>query len=198
MLTAEDAQALEEAGLAIPVTAGMRKILNTTIYSVSAGSENSEDSEPEFVEICEHMESQETLMWLGFNEETAKDLFNTWEQYDPDDPSPFFTFITDYIRYHKMDAYDDQDWNTALRIIGVNDELRATIMDPDFTNLRLGASAKHWILDSMEIRYRILAKASETSQERALRRLQENCQKLDTKTKAANSAAQSKSTESSL
>jgi hypothetical protein len=70
-----------------PARAGMRKISTSTIFSVSPETTSSHDSgyasDDAYVEICEMMKSPETLIWLGFNEVIARDLWaNYLEWYD--------------------------------------------------------------------------------------------------------------------
>jgi hypothetical protein len=168
----EDVHHLEKAGLLTPASGGMRKISISTIFSDS--TQNSSDpgysSENAMIEICEMMQSPETLIWLGFNDETAIDLWTSWQNWDEDDPAEFLELITGYIKHHQLDAAENDNWPEILAIIGINDRLITAIMDPDFTDCRVTATAKHWILDSLQARYRVLMKATEASEERVKRR----------------------------
>jgi hypothetical protein len=91
-----------------PVRAGMRKISTSTIFSLSTETTSSHDSDyasdDAYVEICEMMKSPETLIWLGFNEVIARDLWANYLQWYDDDPTDFLELSTGYIKHHKLDA----------------------------------------------------------------------------------------------
>ena len=174
VLEVEDAAVLEEAGLLTPAVSGMRRVADSTIYPNHASSSGSDDSAPgassrtsNFIEIPDLLESQETLGWLGMDRETSRMLFDRWTHWAEDDPTPFVATAIDHVRYSTHDATGLQnDWEAAMKQMGVARELRDAILDPEFQQVRSTRSAKDWIIDTFEMRIRVLTKANDESRER--------------------------------
>ncbi|GJC99026.1 hypothetical protein CH63R_11085 [Colletotrichum higginsianum IMI 349063] len=62
----------------------------------------------------------------------------------------------------KQDAIDgDDDWHTALRGMGISDDMRQRIMNPEFTDIRLTGSASYWALDILQEAFDFLSVLSD-------------------------------------
>ena len=179
VIVREDALELESQGLLSKSNNGFRSISAGTLLSVtsehssgtldSGYASSSGTGAQSFLEIPDLMESQATLIWLGLDESTANILYQRWLQYQiPDDPSPFILLALDHVRVCREDAFRPEDnWFEALRAMGVSNRLAEDIMDSEFTSIRLSRTAKDWVIDTFEAKYRVLAKAHEVSKKRA-------------------------------
>lgn len=157
------------------VVSSTRNISTSTTFSASSGSGQSDESDDSGyrsevdMKLPDKLESPETLQWLGFNETRAGELFLNWTNWHPDDPTDFTALALDYIRYFRSDADNDDDehWNGVLSQMGLSHTLIDAVMDPAYHRVRLTQSAKYWVIDTFEAKYRVLSKALESSQQRA-------------------------------
>ena len=182
LFSAEDASYLEDVGLLSPPKSGMRKVSAATMYSVrsidsdsssggsSAGSRHISAcaTRESTVMVPEIMESVQTLQWLGFNHDTAQQLFQTWKNFHPDDSSDFLTVALEHLEYHSCEdaCGDDEDWLRTFADLGIADELVSAVMDPLFKGVRLTHSAKEWVAETLQGRFEVLAKTQNTSVQR--------------------------------
>ncbi|KAI9807144.1 MAG: hypothetical protein M1825_005862 [Sarcosagium campestre] len=128
--------------------------LRVSSYS-SSSSEESNDT----VEVPEFLESEETLRFLGYDKSSARRIWDHYQTLVREfDPSPvcFFTIARAEIEDNESDAILDQDWDTALKNMGIQSRLRRDILDEEFKDLRCTQSAKYWVLETFEERIEFL------------------------------------------
>lgn len=124
--------------------------------SVSSYSSSSASSD-ESVEIPEDLNSYQFLVFAGFTDETARIIYNRWLNWDNATIGSYvYDFAVGHVdgRSSVLDAVEeDDDWDTALLEMGVNDRLRAAILNPEFDSVRLTESASYWVKDTIKEAY---------------------------------------------
>lgn len=107
---------------------------------------------PEFL-IC-----KDTLGFLGFNLATADEIWSRWANWGSDrgreidgGPVTFLSMATRWIRSSTSDAFTEHDeaWLTVMAAYGISDQLQTAIMTPFYKDIRLTASCKYWLIDTM-------------------------------------------------
>ncbi|KAH8812206.1 hypothetical protein F5884DRAFT_843557 [Xylogone sp. PMI_703] len=121
-----------------------------------------------------------TLKYLGYDAETATQLWHRWINWPTGPPYQetaadigdilFIDFVTGYLRRGGVDAVDDNDqaWHSCMNGCGISAELQQAIMDPVFRTIRLTESCVFWIRDTMKMRYKGLEAARESSRKCAM------------------------------
>ncbi|PHH66550.1 hypothetical protein CDD81_7025 [Ophiocordyceps australis] len=83
----------------------------------------------------------------------------------------FIEIVTDHATRLKRTldtwAEDDQPWFAYLERCGIRKDIQLAIMDPKFKSLRLTESCYHWIVDTLQIRFRALESVQQASEARA-------------------------------
>ncbi|KAK2031306.1 hypothetical protein LX32DRAFT_637298 [Colletotrichum zoysiae] len=121
-------------------------------YSSSSSSEDS-------VDIPDDLNSKEILLFSGFDEDIADKIWRHWCKHgDQED------YVIEEGRHYikakamELDAVDDDDdWDAALKNMGISSEMRTRIMDPEFKDIRCTRSASEWALDNLEEAFDFLA-----------------------------------------
>jgi hypothetical protein len=118
------------------------------------------------------LHSMETLEILGFDRDTAQILMEKWDTMDPDvrkNTGDFFRMTQDWLdsRDHFDAASPLDDWDLALRKLGVNEQLRKAILKPGYDDIRLTQSALDWVKFGMTMRWEALEDGYEASRQRA-------------------------------
>lgn len=132
--------------------------------SYSSSSTSSVTGHHETVEIPEELNSQATLEFFGFDESTAKTIFEAWRrmQQQPGELGYGNDIITEAEYYIKrMAAVHDawlpgRNWRQALTEMGIAQSLCDVILDDAFENIRKSKSASHWILDTFRTAWEFL------------------------------------------
>lgn len=116
--------------------------------------------EVEFIEVPEILESLETYAYIGFDDATAQNIWDTYLNYvehaDPDDTEGEFF---DFARYRIENVHFDNpitandDWLGYMNKVGVSKELQEAIMLPEFSEFRYTGSCEFWLLETMECRF---------------------------------------------
>lgn len=174
----DDANYLENGGIIGPVKSGFRPISGASLLSLSSSGSNSQtDSEyassstthPAFLYLPDSIESEATLVWLGFEPAKAKFLFQSWQGYDPNDIVEFPGLVTHYIKhfYEDVTGADDDEWNHLFSKLGITQDLKNAILDPQFKQIRLTESCKDWLIDTFEGKFCILTAIQGASRKRA-------------------------------
>ncbi len=140
-------------------------------------------SDEAFASIPDSRVSLATLRYIGYNEQTALQLWKRWTELSPsvfpileteDDIGDlrFIEYATSYVRsrpdLHAIDAFDedDEEWYRCMDACGIAEELQDAIMEPLYRDIRLTESCVFWILDTMRLRYLTLEAIQEASRER--------------------------------
>ncbi|KAM6486005.1 hypothetical protein HDV62DRAFT_352984 [Trichoderma sp. SZMC 28011] len=117
-----------------------------------------------------------TIKYLGYDDETASQIWNKWIAQAPEaDPVPeiipidqfeltFMDYIVGYSYGHghrydpELNANDDDDakWYACLDRCGINKDTQEAIMDPVFRRTRLTEACVFWIRNTIELRYEAL------------------------------------------
>jgi hypothetical protein len=151
---------------------GRRQIDNSIIWSedsaytfASADSGFSNQSE-----VPEEVYSAEAIMFLGFQEHKANELWAVWvsdkAEFAEDYPFTFIQLITNYVKNMREDNFAGTNWSGLFQNIGIEKELYEKIMDEDFADIRATQSAKYWINDSLETRFAELVAVQTASRKR--------------------------------
>ena len=174
-----DAANLEALGSASPAYHGKRKVsssawsLTSSLTSPATSSSLDETSK----EIPEVMRSKQTYLYLGLSEQLANELWILWTKIDEDDRGPdgpisFLSLAESVVHFHDGDVWCEyEDWPRYIVSLGFVQEVADAICDPAFNTIRFTASAKYWLLDTMQLRWRSLEELQEISRSR-LRRAQ--------------------------
>lgn len=138
--------------------AGFRTV---SVLSYSSSSTSSDET----VEVPYDLNSRELLEFFGFQEPVIDEIWPAWQARDLDG---FEDWVIDAALYYvqemgrRHDAVDaTDDWDGALKGMGLNTELRQRILDPEFTALRLTESACFWAQDTIKEAFEYLTKLSE-------------------------------------
>lgn len=117
-------------------------------------STNSRDS----VDIPEDFNSKEFLLFAGFTGHVASQIWDAWQKRG-DRQDWLIDDARHYIRAaaRKHDAVErSDDWDLALREMGLDDRLRQAILHPDFESIRLTGCACSWALDTVNTSFDFL------------------------------------------
>lgn len=136
-----------------------------------------------FEEIPDHVYSYETLLYVGFSQERATELWEHWNSvndYDDEDYSEGWRDIDggmvtfEEICIARFDFKDDGDtvseddteWRKSMDSIGISQDLQNAIMTPSCRGIRLTASCFHWLNDTMVAAFAHLWDVQNTSERR--------------------------------
>ena len=131
------------------------------------------------VEIPEVMRSKETFLFLGLTEGMAATLWERWLQITPDDRGPdgpisFLSLAENLITCHDDDVWCvHEPWEKFITSLGFANEVAEAICDPEYHSIRFTESAKFWLLDTLQLRWRSLEELHDMSRLR-LRKVQSN------------------------
>lgn len=148
---------------------------------MAAGSHSDSDV---FVEVPEHLISKAALLYVGYTNDKAEELWSRWCNWPADGPrreidagsgSLYVTFA-DFITAHigTSDTFPDNTWadNTAqwvrcLRHYGLNDDTITAILDAQFDNIRRTETCAFWAKDTLTMRYAGIEEMRRESNKRA-------------------------------
>ncbi|KAA6415576.1 MAG: hypothetical protein FRX48_00292 [Lasallia pustulata] len=166
---------LQEAKLLSGVFDGKRKISTamisppSTIPSASSSFTSTRISSSSFsatyttqeideVEIPVMLQSVESYEFLGFNHRAAQALWQLYVSQPHDMQADFFDFVKWHVRDPlKADASSGHDdWIACMTTLGICQKLQSALLLPEYSDLRGTASCKFWLLDAMEMSYRVL------------------------------------------
>lgn len=112
--------------------------------------------------VPETIESVETLQYLGLTHDAALEAFNVFAH--KREPAQYInTEIIEWAKRHVKrfpDCAEDDavsEWDEAMRKMGVQDLWRNAILDPRFSKLRQEHTARYWVYQTMEEKWRHLA-----------------------------------------
>lgn len=125
-----------------------------SIYSSSSSSNDSI-----VIEIPEALDSLETLIWCGFDEDIASTfIVPEWEHQNTLFPERDRTLMDEAMRYMRSKILDDnEDWQASLKILGLKTDLINRIMNPEYDDIRVGGTPLFWAVDSVQEAYSYLS-----------------------------------------
>ncbi|KAL5461914.1 hypothetical protein PMIN06_001992 [Paraphaeosphaeria minitans] len=149
----DTANSLGPETLISPVSNGTRKISASLLsppdlpYASSPSSSTTTAAmqlEAESLEIPESLYTAEELAWCGFNIETAQLLIDKFLESSTEDTLD--VFLSHHIRTFQFDDDDeDHDWTAAMKKIGISDDLRIRILNPQFSDIRCTQPLRVWL-----------------------------------------------------
>ena len=140
---------LSECGDKPIIDEGWQFIKCTSISELSESTDS--------VQLPCHIESPESLEFLGFMKEAAETIFVRFSQGSTSDPyASIIAYAKAYVHGVEDNSTADGDWNNVMTSVGIATWLRDAVLDAKYTHIRLTASAHFWILDTIEARYSFL------------------------------------------
>jgi hypothetical protein len=127
--------------------------------------------------------SYQTLLYVGFSEKKANELWTQWSNWPPHGPrretdpnDDYYGVVVAFDEFFissfktQPDATDDntEEWRLCLERCGMSVDVQDAIMDPHFECIRLSNSCLYWIKDTLEMRYAGLLDIQKTSRQRQM------------------------------
>lgn len=142
---------LATSGSDIEVYGGWRYIHSKHYMSESSSSSDN------IVAIPDELESVQTLKFLGFTENAADLTFKRFQRAQSKwQDEEIISYAKGTVRAGN-DAVDDTDnWDEAMRSMGIDEQLRGRILDPRYANIRRTETAMHWVIDTITDLYEFL------------------------------------------
>lgn len=142
---------LVASGSDVEVYDGWRFILNKTYMSESSGSSES------IVAIPDDLKSVQTLKFLGFTDTAAEITFKRFQRAQSEWPDEeLISYAKGTVRAGNDAVDEDDDWDEAMRSMGIDDQLRGRILNTRYTNIRLTETAMYWVIDTITDLYEFL------------------------------------------
>lgn len=114
-----------------------------------------------FITLPKYLISREALLHVGLSEAKATELWHRWTHdiraVNSDEGGLQARFLDYILRTVDKEAdtsgADDAMWNACMSACGVDVDVQATIMNPDFRGIRLSNSCLYWVKDTIKLRY---------------------------------------------
>ncbi|PKK50894.1 hypothetical protein CI102_3104 [Trichoderma harzianum] len=134
-----------------------------------------------YTTIPEELVSLATVKYLGYDDQTATQVWSKWIVKAPGNPVPEsvsfdqfdLRFIDHVVAYSyalrgelDTDTDDDTQWIQVMNRCGINEDTQTAIMDPVFRQVRLTETCQFWIRNTVELRYEALQEVQAASRER--------------------------------
>ena len=139
-----------------------------SVKSYSSSSSSATDDET--VEIPTDLNSREVLEFLGFDDAVGNEIFANWQACQDEEIEEW---VIDHARAYVghmgqlCNAVDeDDDWDDALKKMGMSKDMRDRILDPEFKDLRLTQSAQYWVKDTINEAFHFLTTLSSRMEQR--------------------------------
>ena len=120
---------------------------NVSVASYSSSTSSSDES----VEVPDDLNSLQFLLFAGLADNVAREIWQAWLARSSRDD----WVVDDAIYYIKqkgreLDTVDStDDWDAALQSMGICEDLRQRILNPEFNTIRLTQCACYWAIDSV-------------------------------------------------
>ncbi|KAJ5356418.1 hypothetical protein N7517_011027 [Penicillium concentricum] len=106
-------------------------------------------------------ESAEVLEFIGLVSEVSEVSRLVYERYcnrpDPEmNPDDLMAYVSGHLSAVEIPQYDNMSPREALRDIGLNQQIRDAITDPEFSQIFESESLFYWAKDTAEINYAAL------------------------------------------
>lgn len=141
-----------------------------TVSVKSYSSSSSSATDDETVEIPTDLNSREVLEFLGFDDAVGNEIFANWQASQDDEIEDWVIgFARAYVEhmgrlYNAVD--EDDEWDDALKKMGMSKDMRDRILDPEFKDLRLTQSARYWVKDTINEAFYFLTTLSSRMEQR--------------------------------
>ena len=180
VLHPEDEKHLLAIGL-LNTQGGRRVIATSTISSdsswITVSSEDSAIDTKLHVEIPDHLESVETVNFLGFDSASAAEIWKIWEDFPkdgkfPEGPYEFVDIALIRVKNLLRDVDESMsNKEECLRLCGIGGDLEKVMKDPQHQPLLMTAPISYWLKEAIRMRWSALTELWEESRAR-LRRIQ--------------------------
>jgi hypothetical protein len=114
-------------------------------------------SPDDYLEVPKDLNSVECLEFVGFDNERARSIFDVWQDFNKAWGGTSGTWVMDVAADCVGDAAEScdaagsrEDWDKALREMGLSADTRERILDPEFSWVRLTETASYWARDTIE------------------------------------------------
>ncbi|KAL8723829.1 MAG: hypothetical protein Q9181_007157, partial [Wetmoreana brouardii] len=172
---------LVKCGLLTDLSDGKRMVSKTifTLRSSSSAADsgilmldNLSDAEPPSLEVPDSLISRSTYEIMGFSRVKSAQLwlewqeywdkFGKWGRYD------FLSFALDHVDNSPVEDVGGAlgDWRGCLSDLGISERLKNSMLDDEYADIRLTATAKHWVMVALTDQYEGLEDILEESRKR--------------------------------
>ncbi|KAI1073111.1 hypothetical protein LB507_009111 [Fusarium sp. FIESC RH6] len=132
------------------------------------------DTHPEaFSSFPDQIISKATIIWCGFTEEKAEELWYQYENWPVLDwphkmEQTFMDYIVEHVEFPR-NIYDGDDavWTKAMDGWGISAKVQDGIMDPEYTGIRHTYTCNDIIRENVEACYGTLTSLRKNSHDRA-------------------------------
>jgi hypothetical protein len=104
------------------------------------------------------LESRETLEYIGFDDTKAAEIWNQWQT--SSDSARDSSVIGDHYLVHFIDNFINfalrgvhEGIDEEMTGVGMREDVKEAILDPEFDNVRGTASIAYWIKNALENKY---------------------------------------------
>lgn len=103
------------------------------------------------------LQNIETLQFMGFKRRAAERIYEEWAiAARKNNNVEFFRFATRPIVAAADATATGDDWDAALKEMGMNRITREGILEPEFTHIRLSRSAQEWTVNTVKMAWGLL------------------------------------------
>ncbi|KAL8943113.1 MAG: hypothetical protein Q9211_001101 [Gyalolechia sp. 1 TL-2023] len=104
------------------------------------------------------LESIETLVFIGFTQAAAEQILQRYQQDESSDgvTPALLDFVKSHVRSFPDAVFEEDDWDAAMATMGIKQSVRSGIMSPEFWVLMLSETARFWVIDTIETKYKFL------------------------------------------
>ncbi|KAI1446338.1 hypothetical protein F5Y02DRAFT_382539 [Annulohypoxylon stygium] len=196
ILSPRDEDSLLTSGLLTPVRRGGTRKIHKRLFDEWNNEHyahlplepfSPENEATHFYTIPNHLISQATLRYLGYNTQRAYLLWERWcnwnripsnvirENDDTSEARKVLNFLLHAINHletqgdHDTWSDTDDEWYELMIDCGLEIQLQNHIMDPDYKHIRQTRTCIGWVRDTFELRYQGLLDAQKESRKRARR-----------------------------
>lgn len=168
-MSSENALLLMREGLLTPIVKNKRQIssllLSSSLSTISSLIiPMSSASRKDWIKIPAFLESTETYAFIGYNGSMAPRMWSRYVRYcrDKESVDRLGCGFFDIARSHIEDSgtpdasHSLDDWQECMEELGVSERLAEAILDYDYWDVRLTATCKFWVIDSMHTEYKAL------------------------------------------
>ncbi|KAL9605707.1 MAG: hypothetical protein Q9179_001090 [Wetmoreana sp. 5 TL-2023] len=159
---------LVKCGLLTDVSDGKRMVSKSIFTPPSSSStansgismlDNISDSEPPSLEVPDFLISQSTYEIMGFSRVKSAELWlayqEYWEEFGKWGRHDFLSFALDYVDDSSVEDVGGTlgDWRGCLSDLGISERLKNSLLNDEYADIRLTATAKHWVMEALTDQY---------------------------------------------
>lgn len=125
-------------------------------------------------EIPLEEESAAVLEYLGFQPQTAKEIFDRYagRPYPTQCPDSLLDYAHGQIAILRSDRYREMDIQEAMARVGLTEQIRSAIADPTFSDILWTEDLHFWVRDTLDTNYATLLSSQDILERHAGRRIE--------------------------